>query len=172
MNNEKYISALNFDWLSSYYDSIVASTTGENDFKNALVVQSGIEQNHRVLDLGCGTGTLAIMIKESHPTAKVTGIDGDPKILEIAREKSIFAQTEIRFDQGLSYELPYENNSFDRVTSTLFFHHLTRENKLSTLVEVFRVLKPDGEFHIADWGFPANLLMKIFIDLCSDARWV
>ena len=60
----------------------------------------------------------------------------------------------------MSFDLPYEDESFDRVVSSLFFHHLTRENKLKTLREVKRVLKSNGEFHIADWGLPANLLMK------------
>ena len=61
----------------------------------------------------------------------------------------------------MSFSLPYPEASFDRVLSSLFFHHLTTENKVKTLREVKRILKPDGELHIADWGLPANLLMKV-----------
>ncbi len=61
----------------------------------------------------------------------------------------------------MSYELPCADESFDHVLSSLFFHHLTRENKLRTLTEVRRVLKPGGEFHVADWGAPQNVLMKL-----------
>ena len=61
----------------------------------------------------------------------------------------------------MSFDLPYPNESFDRVMSSLFFHHLTRENKLETLREARRVLKAGGEFHVADWGFPANSLMRL-----------
>ena len=56
--------------------------------------------------------------------------------------------------------MPYEDESFDRVVSSLFFHHLTRENKLKTLREVKRILKSNGELNIADWGLPANSMMK------------
>jgi SAM-dependent methyltransferase len=61
----------------------------------------------------------------------------------------------------MSFNLPYADESFDRVVSSLFFHHLTRENKLKTLREVWRVLKRGGGLHIADWGLPANFLMQI-----------
>lgn len=61
----------------------------------------------------------------------------------------------------MTFELPYGDESFERVVSSLFFHHLTREGKLKTLREVLRVLKPNGELHIADWGLPSNFLMKI-----------
>ncbi len=100
------------------------------------------------------------MIKNAAPQAEVVGIDGDPKILKIAREKARVGNFEIQFDEGMSFDLPYAGESFDRVVSSLFFHHLTRENKLKTFGEVKRVLKPKGEFHVADWGLPANWLMR------------
>ncbi len=160
MKNEKYIPALSYDWLTPFYDPVVRLTTRENTFKRALADQARIEANHRVLDLACGTATLTILLKHSQPQAEIIGIDGDAKILESAKEKARKAGFEIQFDKGMSFDLPYEDASFDRVVSSLFFHHLTRENKLKTLREVKRVLKSNGEFHIADWGLPANLLMK------------
>lgn len=161
MQNEKYIPALSYDWLTSFYDPVVALTTREGAFKAALVDQAGIAAGHRVLDLGCGTATLSILLKRKQPLAHIVGLDGDAKILEIARAKASKAGVEIEFDEGMSFDLPYEDESFDRVTSSLFFHHLTRENKLKTLSEVGRVLKPQGEFHVADWGLPANSLTRI-----------
>ena len=160
MKHENYIPALSHDWLTPYYDSVVRLTTQENAFKKALTEQSHLEDARRVLDLACGTGTLTVLIKSAVPQAEVVGIDGDPKILKIAREKARAGDFEIQFDEGMSFDLPYAGETFDRVVSSLFFHHLTRENKLKTLGEVKRVLKPKGEFHIADWGLPANLLMK------------
>lgn len=161
MKNDNYIPALGYDVLTPFYDTVVGGTTREKFFKRALVEQSRIKINHRVLDLACGTGTLTIWLKKAAPEAEIIGIDGDPKILGLAREKSLAGNLEIRFDEGMSYALPYADASFDRVVSSLFFHHLTRENKLKTLQEIKRVLKPKGEFHIADWGLPANLLMKM-----------
>ena len=160
MKNEEYIPALSYDWLTSLYDPVVALTTREKTFKNALTEQARIGVGHRVLDLACGTATLSILLKQKQPKAQIVGIDGDSKILEIARTKARKAGLEIQFVEGMSFDLPYTNESFDRVTSSLFFHHLTRENKAKTLREVRRVLKPNGEFHVADWGLPASWLMR------------
>ncbi len=157
---ENFIPALSYDWLTPFYDTVVGLTTRENKFKRALVEQARIKANHRVLDLACGTATLTILLKQNQPQAEIVGIDGDPKILGLAKEKAGRKGFEIQFDEGLSFDLPYQNESFDRVVSSLFFHHLTRENKLKTLGEIKRVLKPRGEFHIADWGIPANSLMR------------
>jgi ubiquinone/menaquinone biosynthesis C-methylase UbiE len=60
----------------------------------------------------------------------------------------------------MSFALPYPDGYFDRVLSSLLFHHLTLENKSRTLSEVFRVLKHGGEFHLADWGKPQNVVMR------------
>lgn len=160
MNNEKYIPALSYDWLTGFYDPVVALTTRENAFKNALADQAGIAAGHRTLDLGCGTATLSILLKQKQPNAVIVGIDGDAKILQIARKKAHKAGVDITFDEGMSFDLPYEDESFDRIVSSLFFHHLSRESKLETLREVNRVLKPDGEFHVADWGLPTSRLMR------------
>lgn len=157
---ENYIPALSYDWLTPFYDTAVRLTTREKVFKRALAEQAKIEANHRVLDLACGTGTLAVLIKNAQPQAAVVGIDGDAKILAIAKTKAKEAGVEISFDEGMSFDLPYEDESFDRVVSSLFFHHLTRENKLKTVREIKRVLKPKGEFHVADFGLPNSFLMK------------
>jgi ubiquinone/menaquinone biosynthesis C-methylase UbiE len=160
-DKERYIPALGHDRLTFLYDPVVRLTTRETAFKKALVEQARLQAGQRVLDLACGTGTLAVAIKRLHPQVEVVGIDGDPAILERARAKAARAGVGVAFDEGLSFELPYADRSFDRVLSSLFFHHLTRANKLRTLDEVRRVLKPGGELHVADWGLPHNRLMKL-----------
>lgn len=159
MKNERYIPALGYDVLTPFYDTVVGLTTREKIFKEALVEQTNIKANHRVLDLACGSGTLTILLKNHSPQAEIIGVDG-VNILKSAREKARKGNFEIRFDEGMSYDLPYRDASFDRVVSSLFFHHLTRENKQKTFFEINRILKKGGELHIADWGLPANLLMK------------
>ncbi|MGH9843832.1 MAG: class I SAM-dependent methyltransferase [Blastocatellia bacterium] len=159
--DEHYIPALSYDRLTFLYDPVVRLTTREAAFKGALLAQAMIQPGQRVVDLACGTATLTIAVKQTHPKATVVGVDGDPAILRRARAKAKQAGVEIQLDEGLSYELPYADESFDHVLSSLFFHHLTRENKLRTLVEVRRILKPGGKFHVADWGLPQNALMKI-----------
>lgn len=159
--SEPYIPALSFDWLTPLYDSLIRLTMPESAFKRRLVEQSRIRSGHHVLDLGCGTATLTLLIKSIHPEAKVWGLDGDPKILKIARKKAEKAGTEVTLDEGMSYRLPYPDASFDRVLSSLFFHHLTSEDKERTLQEVRRTLRSGGELHIADFGKPQNALMRI-----------
>ncbi len=161
MGSGNYIPALGYDFLTPFYDRVVRLTTREATFKRALVGQANLESGDRVLDLACGTGTLTVMMKESLPDADVVGIDADSRVLEIAGSKASAKRLDIRFDQGMSYDLPYADNAFDRVVSSLFFHHLGRDDKLRTLGDVWRVLKPGGELHIADWGQPSNALTAI-----------
>lgn len=156
-----YVPALRFRALTPAYDALVRLTTRERAFKPALVAQARISPGHRVLDLGCGTGTLALLVKRQQPDAEVTGIDGDPEILGIAKRKARRARADVSLDLGLSFELPYEDAHFDRVLTTLFFHHLSAEDKLRTAAELARVIKPGGELHVADWGRPANALLRL-----------
>lgn len=164
----KYVPALGFHWLTPYYDAVVGTTTRERSFKQALIKQARFKPGQRVLDLASGTGTLAIWIKQHQPQVDVTGVDGDPAILSLASRKAQKANVSVRFDHALSYNLPYPAEHFDRVVSSLFFHHLSWENKERTIRELFRVLKPGAELHVADWGRPTNALMRglfIFIQL-------
>ena len=163
MNNktDKYIPAVKFDLLTSIYDPLMQLLMPEKAFKSRIVEQMHIKKGYSILDVGCGTATLDILIKKSHPDATVIGLDGDENILKIAGEKVKKEGLDIRLDKGMAFELPYPDNSFDRVTSTLVFHHLTSENKLRTFKEIYRVLKPDGELHALDIGKPQNIFMLI-----------
>jgi ubiquinone/menaquinone biosynthesis C-methylase UbiE len=158
---EGYVAALRFPALNRAFDPLVRLTMRETRFKRKLLDQAAIEPGQRVLDLGCGTGTLAILAKQAIPDAEVVGLDGDPNILEQARAKAQTAGLEVRFDNGYSTELPYEAESLDRVLSTLFFHHLTTDDKRKTLSEINRILRPDGELHIADFTRPSDPLMAV-----------
>jgi ubiquinone/menaquinone biosynthesis C-methylase UbiE len=156
-----YIPALGLDCLTPFFDSLMKWAARETAFKQKLIEQSEIRKGFRILDLGCGTATLTILLKKRHPEAEVTGIDIDPRVLSIAREKAAAAGVEVKFDLGTAFELPYTNNHFDIVVSSLVFHHLTRQNKVRTLKEVLRVLKPNGELLVADLGKPQNAIMRL-----------
>ncbi len=155
-----YLLALKYDWLTTLYDPLIKFGLRETAFKRRLIAQAKLKRDQRILDLGCGTGTLLTMIREQYPKAHLTGVDGDPKILEIARKKSKKRNLKMALDQALSSKLPYPDGSFDRVVSSLFFHHLDSMEKKKTFREIFRVLKRGGELHIADWGKAQNLLMR------------
>lgn len=155
-----YVPALGWHWLTPCYDAVVQVTTRERRFKQALIKQACFEPGQRVLDLACGTGTLTIWIKQHQPDVQVIGVDGDPAILSRASRKAQQAKVAVRFDQALSYRLPYPAAHFDRLVSSLFFHHLTWEDKERTALELLRVLKPGAALHVADWGRADNALMR------------
>lgn len=154
--SKNFIPALRFDLFTKFYDPLVRATTREYAFKRSLAAQANLQSNQTILDIACGTATLAVGIKKSFPEIKVFAIDADAKILRLAREKAARNNAEIIFEQTFSDELHFADNSFDRVFSTLFFHHLTLESKIKTFREILRVLKPHGEFHMADYALPRN----------------
>jgi len=161
VSSDRYIPALRFRSLTRVYDPVIRWSIREATFKRRLLEQAALQPGQRVLDLGCGTGTLAIMAKQAQPEAVLVGLDGDPEILERARAKARKAGLELQLDHGFSTELPYEDESFDLVLSTLFFHHLTGKAKRGTASEIARVLRAGGELHVADWGRPADPLMRV-----------
>ena len=160
MSSREYLPALRFPALTRLFDPLVHFVMRDETFKRALVERAAPKPGQRVLDLGCGTGTLALMVKRAEPAAEVVGLDADPDILEIAASKAERAGAEIDLDRGLSTELPYEDASFDLVLSTLFFHHLTGDDKRRTAREAARVLRPGGELLVVDYGRPSDLLMR------------
>ena len=159
MSEGRYLPALRFPVLTRVYDPLIRATTREGLFKRRLVEQAAPGPGSRVLDLGCGTGTLALVVKQRQPGAQVVGLDADPEMLGQAREKAERAGVELRLDEGLSTDLPYPDGDFDFVLSTLFFHHLDLESKRRTAREIARVLRKGGELHVADWGRPSDPLM-------------
>jgi len=111
--------------------------------------------------LGCGTGTLAIIAKLAQPGADVVGLDADPDMLKVAKYKSAQMKVPVKFDVGFTNKLPYPDDSFDRVLSSIMIHHLKTPDKIQTAQEVYRVLKPGGQLHIIDFGKPVTWYGKI-----------
>ncbi|MEZ4901289.1 MAG: methyltransferase domain-containing protein [Spirosomataceae bacterium] len=156
-----YIPALKYHWLTPIYDWFIGVTMPEIRFKRDLVAQSQINSGERVLDFGCGTATLTLMLKEARPQAHILGIDVDSTILKKAFQKQKQSSLAIQLDQYEGGKLPYPDAYFDCVVSSLVFHHLTTAQKIEAFRELYRVLKPAGRFHIADWGAPQNELMRV-----------
>lgn len=153
-----FIPALRFHALTRLYDPVVRATTRERAFKRALVEQVAAPPGARLLDLGCGTGTLTLQLASAYPGARVLGVDVDAAGLAIAAGKAARAGAAIELRQSDARRLSFDDDSFDTVVSSLFFHHLSGAGKREVLREVRRVLRPGGELHVADWGRPANAL--------------
>jgi ubiquinone/menaquinone biosynthesis C-methylase UbiE len=148
-----YLPAAGKHWRLPFYD-LLAKLMGADAARVPLVQQADCRPGDRVLEIGCGTGSLLLLLKQSQPAADVTGLDPDPAALDIARRKAERAGVELRLDQGFADELPYDDGSLDRVLSSFMFHHLSRQVKEKTLREVRRVLKPRGRFHMVDFAGP------------------
>ena len=157
-NDVRYIPALSFNWLTPLYDPLLRWVMREETFKRKLVQRANIQPQMKVLDLGCGTGTLTLMLKRAHPEAQITGLDGDSEVLDIARNKSRGA--DIQWDEGLASSLPYPDSAFDRVVTSLVIHHLVTDDKRRAFEEVYRVLKPNGELYVLDFGAPHSSLTR------------
>lgn len=162
MEATTYIPALKYSSLTRFYDWLIATFLREKVWKGFLIQSFAHKVPKTILDVGSGTGTLALMMSDSFPDSRIHGLDGDWEILEIAAHKVANKNVQnIQLQQGLSFELPYPDNSFDVVTSSLMLHHLSNLDKTRTMKEVLRVLKPSGIFAIADWGKPSNKLMRV-----------
>jgi ubiquinone/menaquinone biosynthesis C-methylase UbiE len=145
-----YIPALGKRWLLPLYDPFLW-LLGTDKAKRPLIEQAGIKSGFRVLDIGCGTGSMAILIKQMHPEAEVVGIDPDPDALAVSVRKAKRARLPVEFDRGFADHMPYADASFDRVFSSFMFHHLAAAEKSATLAEVRRVLKVGGSLHLLDF---------------------
>lgn len=132
----------------------------ERRLKSGLLEIAAIGNGFRVLDLGCGTGTLLALAARAHPRAWFTGVDPDPPVLQRARRKLRRAGKSVELELASATALPFRAGSFDRVLSTLMLHHLDAPEKRVALAESFRVLRTGGEIHIADFGTPQGFLTR------------
>jgi ubiquinone/menaquinone biosynthesis C-methylase UbiE len=153
------VPALRLHCLTRFYDFVIGPVTREPAVRAAVVVHARIEPAAQVLDVGAGTGSLAIMLKRFQPTATVVGVDADPQILAIASRKSLAAAAYVSLIKGTAQHLPFDRNQFDCVVTSLLLHHLNDCAKAEALAEMLRVLRPGGRLVLADWDRPRGPLM-------------
>jgi len=150
-----YLPAAGRDAFLPLYDPFT-KLVGIDRLRMALLDQAALEPHYRVLDVGCGTGSLAVLIKRLYPDVEVIGVDPDPKALARAERKARADAVSVRFDRGFADALPFAGGTFDRVFSSLMFHHLERDNKERSLREIRRVLRPGGRLEFLDIENPTS----------------
>lgn len=138
------------------YDPLIRLTLREYAFKRRLLQHAGLSPTARVLDVGCGTGTLLSLARKTYPEATLVGIDIDDRILRLASEK-----TSAHLGRATLTDLPFSAARFDCVFATLVFHHLLHDEKVEAFSEILRVLRPGGWLQAADFGKPRNGLMRV-----------
>jgi ubiquinone/menaquinone biosynthesis C-methylase UbiE len=144
-----YLPGMGRDWLLPLYDPFTR-LIGAGSAHAQLAGQADLDSAQRVLEIGCGTGNLALLVKRTHPGLEVTGLDPDPRALARAGRKARRSGLALRLDRGFADQLPYPDASFDRVLSSLMFHHLDAGQRVASLREVLRVLRPGGSLHLMD----------------------
>jgi ubiquinone/menaquinone biosynthesis C-methylase UbiE len=134
--------------------------------RDKLIELAAPAPGEKVLDIGCGTGTLAIAIKPRVGAGEVHGIDASPEMIQVAKKKSAKAGSAIDFRVALIEAIPFPDASFDLMTSSLMLHHLPDDLKAKGFLEVRRVLKPGGRFMAVDFAAhshsPLGHLLAIF----------
>jgi ubiquinone/menaquinone biosynthesis C-methylase UbiE len=147
------------EW-TPFYDAAIALLTREHRWRGALLRQSAPVSGDRILDVGCGTGTFAIMLKRAAPGAQVAGLDPDADVLERARAKAARADAEVAFRQGFARDADSEVARFTKVVSSLVFHQVPMTEKRDGLSAIWRALLPGGSLHVADYGLQRTPLMR------------
>jgi ubiquinone/menaquinone biosynthesis C-methylase UbiE len=158
MSEQRYVPAAGFRALTRFYDPILALTSREQAFRDRLLaaVSARLPHGGRVVDVGCGTGSFALLLAAARPDASILGLDGDPDALAIAQRKA----PQIAFRRALADATGEPDGGADAVTMSLVLHHLDPAGKTAALAEARRILKPGGTLHVADWGPPQDPLMR------------
>ncbi|MGF1493938.1 MAG: class I SAM-dependent methyltransferase [Microcoleaceae cyanobacterium] len=133
------------------YDPITQCVLPPNETWIRQGVVDAIQgQPRRILDLGCGTGSTTLLLKQKFPDAEVIGLDLSPQMLIVADIKAREAGLEIQWCHGLAEQTRFPNVSFDLVTASLLFHETPPEISQAILNESFRLLRAGGEVVILD----------------------
>ena len=139
------------------YDLLVwfLSLGREQAFRKMTADLAQLQPGETVLDVGCGTGTLAMVAKERvGTTGRVSGIDASVQMIARARRKAARRSLPIDFQVGLIEQLAFPDQSFDVVLSSMMMHHLPDDLKRQGLAEIARVLKPGGRLLVVDFKRP------------------
>jgi ubiquinone/menaquinone biosynthesis C-methylase UbiE len=164
---------ISLDFLSKFYDCL--TFTEKSRFRKNQIKLMDIRKGEKVLEVGCGTGALSVLAKIAvGESGEVDAIDIAPKMVATAQQKARKSNLKINFRIASVNELPYSDNSFDLVMSSLMFHHLPVKVKKEGLEEIHRVLKKEGRLFLCDFGSPHILtfpLMYLILIWISSTRY-
>src|SRR3989344_4303157 len=166
----KFLPGAHFDSMTRFYD--FGSTLLNLGKGYRAKVQKHVRLGQKVLDAGCGTGSLAVDFAKKYTTTRMHAVDADTRMLNIAKNKAVRNSAHIAFQHGYLQKLPYPNNTFDTVYSSLVFHHLPKRGKQEALKEIRRVLKKGGKFYLIDVGKPSSVfsLLPRFAALFEEGK--
>jgi len=140
-------------WAGRYDLLLTLITLGrEGALRERLLDLARLAAGESVLDVGCGTGTLAIAAKRRVGGGVVRGIDASAEMIARAEKKARRAKADVTFETAFVESLPFPDAQFDVVLSTVMLHHLRRAVREQSVGEMHRVLKPGGRLLVVDFG--------------------
>lgn len=141
------------------YDRLLALLTREAIWRAEMLHALAAQPGERILDVGCGTGSLAILIKQLQPEAKVVGLDPDPEARKIAKTKAETAGVDVEWLSGYARDAA-NFGSFDKVVSSLVLHQVSLKEKRLGLEAMFQAASPSGLLLITDYAEQRSWLMR------------
>jgi ubiquinone/menaquinone biosynthesis C-methylase UbiE len=142
---------------AALYDTLAWLLTfgRERAFREKILRFAKLRPGETILDVGCGTGTVALLAKQIvGPKGRVDGVDASAEMVARATAKARRAGLPVNFSTATAQQLPYGDGEFDAVLSTLMFHHLPKTGRAEFAKEAIRVLRPDGRWLIVDFAKP------------------
>lgn len=145
---------------ANFYDALVSVLTlgRRMRLRRTTIALAGVKPHETVLEVGCGTGDVAIAATRANAGGAVYGIDPAPEMIAVARSKAARAAAAVDFQVGVIEALAFPDAAVDVVISSLMMHHLPDDLKRQGLAEIARVLKPGGRLLIIDFKRPASRL--------------
>lgn len=157
---EPFTPALGYSRLTGAYDLAIRLLTRESAWRSALLDQVAPQSCETIIDVGCGTGSFAILMKQKAPCARIIGLDPDPEVLGRAAAKATKAGVDVEWRQGFASDVADFGERFDKAVSSLVFHQVPMAGKRSGIAAMAAALKPGGELHIADYAAQTSPLMR------------
>jgi ubiquinone/menaquinone biosynthesis C-methylase UbiE len=159
--SDRYVPAAGRAVLTPLYDAVNAVAMRQGRWRPRLVERAlSAGAAPRILDLGCGTGEMALAIARASQAVTLIGVDGDADVLERAAAKAQAAGVKFELHEALANHVPLPDANVDCVVSTLMFHHLGPAAKRAALAEALRVLRPGGRLLVCDVGRAGDPVMR------------
>ena len=162
MSDQSFTPALGRLGSVGIYDRAIRLLTREQVWRAALLRQVAPQAGELILDVGCGTGTFAIMLKRLCPAARVVALDPDPEVLRIASRKGMEAGVKIEWRQGFASDAGALGATADKAVSSLVFHQVPMAGKRAGLAAMFTAVRQGGEVHIADYASQRGIMRALF----------
>ena len=161
MQQTDFTPALGRPEFTAAYDLAIRLLTRERRWRSFLLRHVAPQDGETILDVGCGTGTFAIMLKQLAPGARIIGLDPDATVLRIAADKAAKAGVAVEWKQGFAHDAPRIARQVDKAVSSLVFHQVPMQGKRAGVAAIWDSLSLGGAAFIADYAKQSRALDRL-----------